>query len=66
MNEDVKKVYIVDWRLKGEYNNAFHKEFEWHTDASACAEFILETFGIVNLDILQIREKYTQIVVDDE
>lgn len=66
MEKKVKKVYIVDWSLKGEYNNVYHKEFEWHTDASTCADIILETFGIENLQLLQVREKFSQFEEDDE
>lgn len=66
MEKKVKKVYIVDWSLKGEYNNVYYKEFEWRADASTCADIILETFGIENLQLLQVREKFSQIEEDDE
>lgn len=64
MEKKVKKVYIVDWSLRG--NNIHHKEFEWRTDASTCADIILETFGIDNLRLLQVCEKFIQIEEEEE
>lgn len=66
MKENVKKVYIVDWSLKGDYNGLHQKEFRWYTDATACAVIILDTFGIENLELLQIREIFSQFEEDDE
>lgn len=64
MGKNVKKVYIVDWCLKGK--NLHHKEFEWRTDASICADIINETFGIENLQQLQVREVFRQFDEDHE
>lgn len=66
MEKKVKKVYIVDWCLKNEYNSLHQKEFDYHLDASTCADIILETFGIENLQLLQVREKFIKFEEDDE
>lgn len=66
MEKKVKKVYFVDWSLKDDYNSLHQREFEWHTDAETCADIILETFGIEELQLLQVREKYIQIKEDNE
>lgn len=58
MGKKVKNVYIVDWSLRGD--TVHHKEFEWRSDASTCADIILESFGIENLQQLQIREVFRQ------
>lgn len=58
MEEKVKKVYYVDWSLKGVNNSLHAREFEWRTDANTCAEIILKTFGIEQLQHLQIRESF--------
>lgn len=63
MEKKVKKVYIVEWSLKG--NTIHHKEFDWRNEASTCADIICETFGIQNLQLLQIREKFTQFEEDN-
>lgn len=66
MEKNVKKVCFVDWSLKGDYNSIHQREFELYTDAKTCAEIILETFGIEELQLLQIREKFIQIKEDNE
>lgn len=66
MEKKVKKVYFVDWSLKDDYNSLHQREFDWHPDATICAEIILETFGIEELQLLQVREKYIQTKEDDE
>lgn len=66
MEKNVKKVYFVDWSLKNEYNSLHQRGFEYYTDATTCADIILETFGIEELQLLQVREKFIKFEEDDE
>lgn len=66
MEKKVKKAYFVDLSFKGVLNNVYHKEFDCYTEAATCADFILEMFGIENLQLLQVREEFIQIEEDDE
>ena len=65
MEKKAEKVYLVDWSLKVDHN-IHQREFEWFTEAETCAEIILETFGIEELQLLQVREKFIQIKEDNE
>lgn len=66
MEKKVKNVYFVDWSLQDDYSNTHQREFEWYTDAKTCAEIILETFGIEELQLLQVRERFIQIKENNE